>query len=172
MGNFFYHYRTKLPFMLLLSNRGLISVFVIIAFAAIACSSGCVEGEGDNMQIIVLRDFGEYSGFFGVAGDLIGKVDKSVTTVSGEYYQERGPINPDEGEYPMVLVFKSGGECDIYESVNGYRQYCATFRYSVKDGKVYIRLSDEYDENSILIRLGIEDGGAKLVNDANTFVRI
>ena len=144
---------------------------LILLFLTI-CSCGCVEGEGDDARIIIFNDFSQYSGFFGVAGDLIGKVDKSVTTVSGEYFQERGPINPDEGEYPMVLVFKSGGVCDIYELVNGYRQYYATFRYSVKDGKVYIRLSDEYDENSILIRLGIEDGGAKLVNDDNTFVRI
>ena len=148
-------------------------VLACVILLLFVSSAGCAEDSDDAFLLRGLASqFGD-SKFFGVAGTIIGKVDTSVSTVSGIYYQKRGPINPDEGEYPMVIVFEPGGICKVYEDKGGdwKNHYLATLRYVIENGKVIISIGG-VDNYRIFITLGIRDGGAVLDNDDNTFVRI
>jgi hypothetical protein len=161
-----------MAFDLLSKNSALL---VCLTLLLLVSSAGCAEEESDDaflLRGIASQLWGD-SNFFGIAGTIIGKVDTSVSSLGGTYYQKRGPINPDDGEYPMVLVFEPGGICKVYEDRGGdwKNHYVITLRYGVKNGLVSIRLG-EVDSPNIIIALGIRDGGAVLENDDNTFVRI
>lgn len=152
-----------------------ISLFACLFLFLMVSVTGCVEEGSDDaylLQGLASEILGD-SNFFGIAGTIIGKVDTSASTVNGAYYQKKGPINPDEGEYPMVIVFESGGVCKIYEDKSGdWRgNYIATLRYVIKDGYVSILIGGENDSKLFII-LGVRDGGSLLENDDNTFVRI